>query len=229
MKPTSRDYYFTDNFTAQAMVLQLTANSTGGTVILDRTIFVMQGGGQPADSGTLGGVPVTHVEALKETPEIIVHTVTSLDGLGEGAEVELRIDTQRRQLHSRLHTGGHLVAALIEEILPGAKACGGHHWPGEGRVEFVFNGALPDNFEQMVAAAINNAINADFTVKRTLSHEGIRYVQIGNYPALRCGGTHCWHLKSIGNVTLRGIKLNKDRLRVGYDVSDSQIGKRGAK
>ncbi len=220
MKPTSRDYYFSDAFTAKATVLELTANGTGGLVILDRTVFVPQGSGQPADIGTLGGVNVTHVEAPKDTPDILVHTVASLHGLAEGAEVDICIDVPRRRLNSKLHTGGHLVAALVEEILPGAKAVGGHHWPGEGRVEFVFEGTLPDNFEQTVAAAINNAIATDFSVKRTLSHDGVRHVQIADYPALRCGGTHCWHLKELGSIALRGIKQKKDRLRVGYDVCD---------
>jgi alanyl-tRNA synthetase len=225
---TQRDYYFSDAYTAKARVLQLNASGAGGMVILDHTIFVVQGGGQPADCGTIAGLAVTHVEAPKETPDIIIHTVANLDGLTEGAEVDLRIDVPRRQLHSRLHTGGHLIAALVEEILPGAKACCGHHWPGEGRVEFVFDGVLPDQFEQTVADSITNAINVDCAVKRILSHEDIRYVQIGDYPALRCGGTHCWHLKGIGTVTLRGIKLKRDRLRIGYDVSDVRTSGRGA-
>jgi alanyl-tRNA synthetase len=225
---TERQYYFSDAYTAKAKVLQLSANGTGGIAILDRTIFVVQGGGQPADSGTIGGVKVTHVEAPKETPDIIIHTVSSLYGLAEGSEVDLSIDAPRRQLHSRLHTTGHLIAALVEEFLPGAKACGGHHWPGESRVEFIFEGILPDQFEQTVADAITNAINADYLVKRTLSHENTRYVQIGNYPALRCGGTHCWHLKGIGSVTLRGIKLKRDRLRIGYDVNDARSNGHGA-
>lgn len=217
---TQRDYYHSPAFTAKATVLKLTPNGTGGFVILDRTIFCVQGGGQPADTGTIAGALVTHVEAPKDTPDII-HTVASLDGLTEGAEVDLRIDVPRRQLHSRLHTGGHLLAALVEEILPGTKACGGHHWPGEGRVEFIFEGIVPGNFEQALTTAIANAIATDQSVKLTISNEGDRYVQIGEYPALRCGGTHCWHLKELGTLTLRGIKQKKDRVRVGYDVTDA--------
>jgi Ser-tRNA(Ala) deacylase AlaX len=218
---TERLYYFADNFTANATVLQVCANGAGGTVILDRTVFVPQGGGQPADSGTLNGVPVTHVEAPKERPEIILHTVTRIDGLAVGAKVDLRIDAPRRQLNTRLHTAGHLIAALVEEVLPRARACGGHHWPDEARVEFVFEGVLPDQFEPLVAAALINAIHLDHSVKKIMSHEGVRYVQIAHHPALACGGTHCWSLKGIGSITLRGIKQKKDRLRIGYDVSDA--------
>jgi len=217
---TQRDYYHSSAFAAKATVLKLTSNGTGGTIVVDRTIFCVQGGGQPADHGTIAGVDVTHVEAPKDA-DFILHTVASLDGLTVGAEVDLRIDIRRRQLNSRLHTAGHLVAALVEEILPGAKACGGHHWPGEGRVEFVFEGVLSDQFERIVAAAVINAIHLDHSVKKIMSHEGVRYVQIADHPALRCGGTHCSSLKEIGSITLRGIKQKKDRLRIGYDVSDA--------
>ena len=225
---TQRDYYHSPAFTAKATVIKLTPSGTGGFVILDRTIFCVQGGGQPADTGTIGGAVVTHVEAPKDTPDIIIHTVTSLDGLNEGAEVDLRIDVSRRQLHSRLHTGGHLLAALVEELLPAMKAVGGHHWPGEGRVEFIFGGVVPDDFEQALTTAITNTIATDLPVKRSISHEGDRYVQIGEYSALRCGGTHCWHLKELGSITLRGIKQKKDRLRIGYDVSDARPDERCA-
>jgi Ser-tRNA(Ala) deacylase AlaX len=218
---TIRDYYYSPAFTAKATVLKLIPNGTGDIVILDRTIFCVQGGGQPADTGTIAGAIVTHVEAPKDTPDIIHHVVASLDGLTEGAEVDLRIDVPRRQLHSRLHTGGHLLAALVAEILPGSRACGGHHWPGEGRVEFIFEGTPPDNFEQALTTSIANAIAADFSVKRTISHDGERYIQIGEHPALRCGGTHCWHLKELGTLTLRGVKQKKDRLRIGYDVAEA--------
>jgi Ser-tRNA(Ala) deacylase AlaX len=37
----------------------------------------------------------------------------------------------------------------------------------------------------------------------------VLYVQIGEHPALRCGGTHCLHLKDLDSVTLRGIKKKK--------------------
>ncbi|MBL9144126.1 MAG: hypothetical protein JNM99_10650 [Verrucomicrobiaceae bacterium] len=215
---TIRDYYQSPAIAMKATVLQITPSDTGGTVILDHTLFCVQGGGQPADHGTIAGIPVTHVEAAKDS-DIVFHSVSSLEGLKEGSEVELRIDVPRRVLNSKLHTGGHLLAALVEEILPGSKACGGHHWPGEARVEFIYDGQLPSDFEQALCTMIDNAVANDLTVKRSLTNEGDRFVQIGEYPALRCGGTHCWSLKQLGRLIVRGIKQKKDRLRIGYDVS----------
>lgn len=228
MNPTIRDYYFDDTCSGKATILQLTPNESGGTVILDRTIFVPQGGGQPADSGVIGNTSVTHVEAPKELPDIIVHSVASVDGLAVGTEVNLRVDGSRRQLHSRLHTGGHLIAALVEQIALGARPCGGHHWPGEGRVEFIFeSGTIPDTFEQELKVAIDMAIDANLSIRKKLSIEEIRYVQIADYPALRCGGSHCINLKEIGGIILRGSKLKKGRLRVGYDVTDGIVVSKG--
>jgi Ser-tRNA(Ala) deacylase AlaX len=219
---TDRIYYFSDAFTTKAVVTTLTRNGAGGFVILDRTVFVPQGGGQPADNGSIGNAVVTHVEAAKDASNAIIHTVSRLDGLAEGGEVDIRIDVQRRQLHSRLHSSGHLIAAIVEELLPSARACGGHHWPGEARVEFSFEGSLPESFSHRLSDVIANAISADHNIQRTLALDGERYVQIATYPALRCGGTHCAHLKEIGGIVLRGIKQKKDRLRIGYDVSDDQ-------
>jgi Ser-tRNA(Ala) deacylase AlaX len=167
---TERLYYFCDAFVATATVLKLTHSGNGGHVILDRTTFCVQRGRQPADTGTIGAASVTHVESPKDTPKIVIHTVADIDGFADGAEVDLQIDVPRRQLHSRLHSAGHLLAGLVEEILPGAKACGGHHWPGEARGEFIFEGVLPANLERSLAAAIANAIVEDLSVRRTMSH-----------------------------------------------------------
>jgi len=221
---TERLYFFSDAFVATATVLQVTPSGVGGYVILDRTLFCAQSGGQPGDSGSIAGAQVTHVEVAKD---FIIHTVSNVGGLTEGAEVDLRIDALRRQLHSRLHSGGHLLAALVEKIVPDARARGGYHWPGKGRVEFSFEGSLPADFESTVVAAIDHAITADISIKRFMTHEGARYVQIGEYPALRCSGTHCWHLKELGNLTLRGIKRKKNRLQIGYDVTNAPLYKYG--
>ena len=219
---TQRDYYFGGALTGTATILQCQPSDKGLLVALDRTIFVPQGGGQPCDLGTIGGSPVLHVEAGVDDPEILWHLIQPRDGIVAGLIVELRIDPDRRRLNSRLHSGGHLLAALVEQALGGAaKACGGHHWPsGEARVEFICETSPGPELQSQIETAISNAIHIDHIVRASLADDGNRYVQIGNYPLMRCGGTHVARLQELGSIVLRSVKHKKGRLRVGYDVTE---------
>ncbi len=77
---------------------------------------------------------------------------------------------------------------------------------------------MPEGFGPGLQAASDAVVRADWPVRRMLCHDGERYVQIANFPALRCGGTHCWHLGSLGGVTVRGFKRQRGQFRVGYEV-----------
>ena len=99
------------------------------------TLFHPQGGGQKADRGTIGGRAVTHV-AHADGGEVN-HYLDSTDGLSVGDAVEIAVDAEWRQLNARWHTAGHLIAAVVEKLFPTLQGVAGHHWPGEGRVEFA--------------------------------------------------------------------------------------------
>ena len=47
----------------------------------------------------------------------------------------MNVDAEKRQLHSRLHTGGHLLSHVMETF--GWKPTKGHHWPDEGRIQYI--------------------------------------------------------------------------------------------
>jgi len=91
-----------------------------GGVVLDRTFFYPAGGGQPADHGHLSarsGSPVPVIDVTKAGASAIhrVRRLTSSDTAAwqVGDEVEGTIDWERRHRHMRLHTGQHLLSALI--------------------------------------------------------------------------------------------------------------------
>jgi alanyl-tRNA synthetase len=80
-------------------------------VVLDRTAFYPEGGGQPADRGTLGGVPVADV---REEDGVVLHV---LDGPAPSGPVACEVDWGRRFDHMQQHHGQHLLSAAFERLL----------------------------------------------------------------------------------------------------------------
>ena len=102
-------YYQDPYLTAfTARVLTCEPSKTGYLVTLDRTAFYPEGGGQPADHGTLGGVAVTDVH---EKDGVIFHTCNA--PMEIGTEVEGAIDWPRRFDHMQQHSGEHILSGLL--------------------------------------------------------------------------------------------------------------------
>ena len=99
-----QDAYLTE-FTAQ--VLSCEPKGREWQVVLDRTAFYPEGGGQPADHGTLGSVPVTDVH---EKGGVIIHTCAAPVELGP---VEGRVDWARRFDHMQQHSGEHIISGIL--------------------------------------------------------------------------------------------------------------------
>ena len=102
--------FYEDAFlrTFDASVLSCEAAKGGFAVVLDRTAFYPEGGGQPADHGTLGGARVLDVH---EKDGVITHTC---DGpLSVGQTVHGEIDWERRFDHMQQHSGEHIVSGML--------------------------------------------------------------------------------------------------------------------
>lgn len=106
---TVKLYYenaYTQDFTA--VVQSCEAVKNGFAVTLDRTAFYPEGGGQPADHGTLGEARVLDVH---EKDGVVTHLCDR--ALSEGAEVSGRIDWARRFDHMQQHSGEHIISGLL--------------------------------------------------------------------------------------------------------------------
>lgn len=216
---TTRLYYTESRLTGTSIIRSLINGDTNG-VILAETLFHPQGGGQKADVGLIGNAHVLHV-VNREDGEVI-HCVDSLDGLSVGDEVPLQVDLAHRSLSSRLHTAGHLVAAVGEALVSSLKGRAGHHWPGEARVDFEIGGTEPDeSFEVQLKGELSRLISLDLPVHATPPDSPPRLVQIGEYRPIPCGGTHVKSLGDIGPIEIRKMKKSKGLLRISYDVSIS--------
>lgn len=102
--------YYADAFMTEftATVLTCAPGKTGFLVTLDRTAFYPEGGGQPADHGTLNGAAVTDVH---ERDGVIVHTVEKAVEIGEN--VTGIIDWARRFDHMQQHSGEHILSGIL--------------------------------------------------------------------------------------------------------------------
>ena len=106
---TEKLYYqdpFMQEFTATVLACEEAKNSF--KVVLDRTAFYPEGGGQPADHGALGGAAVTDVH---EKDGVIFHTCDQAVEIGE--TVTGRIDWARRFDHMQQHSGEHIISGIL--------------------------------------------------------------------------------------------------------------------
>lgn len=205
---TERLYYTSDATQSVVRVLSCTAEADGRyAIVLDKTLFHPQGGGQPADRGSINGVAV---ESIIQRGENVIHILPEPLATGE---VMLEVDAETRALHSRWHSAGHLIGYAAGQH--GWQPIKAHHWPGEGKVTFIAGeGAeVPDSdrltasIETWIAAGLPRHVEFD---------KGRRRVSFGNLPAYECGGTHVFGLQNVGKLVISSIKQKKGQLTIGY-------------
>lgn len=194
----------------QARVLSCEESENGWLVELDRTIFYPTGGGQPCDTGTLGGADVTETFLRGET---VLHRCTA--ALPVGADVTGEIDWARRLDLMQQHSGEHLVSGLIHARF-GYENVGFHL--GADLVTIDFNGEVDEQALQELERAANEAVWADFAPhiwypepdelahlpyrsKKALTG-AVRLVQFGDIDLCACCGTHVAHTGEIGLIKL---------------------------
>lgn len=191
-------------------------------VRLNETIFHPQGGGQPGDLGDIDGHPV--IQTLKErlgsvTHFEVNHCFDTPLPFHVGQTVTLNIKKEIRLLNMCMHSAGHLIAHLIEQDHPLLKVVDGHHFPGEGRIRFEGETSLETSaISERLQRSLFEEINRKTPINTVFTQEGTRTVQIGLFPSVPCGGTHIQTLAELGTVNIRYIKIEKQKISVGYHV-----------
>jgi len=194
-------------------------------VVLDRTPFYAEGGGQQADTGVLrgDGFTVTVHDVQSPVAGLIVHRGVVADGeVVVDAPVHAEVDITRRQAISRSHSATHLVHAGMRRALGDSAAqAGSLNAPGRLRFDFTSPaGAVPPSVLADVEAEVNAVLLDDHEVRDfTTSQEearrigalaffgekygdSVRVVEIGDYSRELCGGTHVRRSGQLGVVKL---------------------------
>ena len=204
-------YLASDDLECTGRVLSCRETQEGlWAVVCDRTVFHPQGGGQPSDIGLINDVSVRKVI---HTPDAIIHLCEApLEG-----EVSMAVDGKTRRLHSRLHSAGHIIGFVGDEL--GWHATKGNHFPGESRV--VFEPKNPKAIQLTEAEVLQSEVNALISKKlerRITEIDGLRYLTWGDLRAYPCGGTHVANTEEIGKVTISKIKMKKGQISVSYSL-----------
>lgn len=205
-----------------ATVISCEEGKKGFLVVLDETAFYPEGGGQPADHGTLGGVRVLDVH---EKNGQVVHFT---DGpLEKGQKVEGRIDWERRFRHMQEHSGEHLVSGLIHSHF-GYDNVGFHM--GSEEVTIDFNGIVTWDRLLEIEREANGIIyddreiyadfppaeelkTLDYRSKKELDGD-IRIVKIPGGDVCACCGTHVRTTGEIGIVKFLSMIHYKGGVRI---------------
>jgi len=196
-------------------------------LVLDRTPFYAEGGGQLADGGRLrldSGAVVQVRDVQSPISGLIVHRASVLSGevaVGDAAHAE--VDVQRRRSISRAHTATHMVHKAIREALgETATQAGSENAPGRFRFDFTAHQAVPasvlKDVEQRVNAILleDLAVHAEIMTQAEAVESGamalfgekygdaVRVVSVGEWARELCGGTHAERTTQLGLVTLLG-------------------------
>jgi alanyl-tRNA synthetase len=196
-------------------------------VVLDRTPFYAESGGQVADAGSLtwDGGRAEVLDVQRPVKGLVAHQVRVLDGeLREGAELTAEVDREWRLSACQAHSGTHVVHAALRQVLgPQALQSGSYNRPGYLRLDFAWQGALSAQQRHDIEDVANAAVRADHRVSATYMTlpeaqaigalalfgetygEQVRVVEIGGpWSRELCGGTHVQGSAQIGTLALTG-------------------------
>ncbi|MFI6908409.1 alanine--tRNA ligase [Nonomuraea sp. NPDC050394] len=194
-------------------------------IVLDRTPFYAESGGQDSDAGTLTGAGFAGevIDVQRPVKGLVVHQVQVTGGtVGVGAAVHAAVDPEWRTGARQARSGTHVVHAALREVLgPAALQSGSYNRPGYLRLDFSWPGGLSAATRSEVEEAANLAIRRDLPVEvRHMSlpearaegalalfgetyDETVRVVEIGGaWSRELCGGTHVDHAAQIGSIAL---------------------------
>ena len=206
-------------------VLGLAGSDDQVQVVLDRTPFYAEGGGQVGDRGELvgpGGRLL--VDDTQRAGDAIVHLGRLEGELPIGAPVEARVDEERRWAAARNHTGTHLLHRALRDVLgEQAKQAGSWVGPDALRFDFPATAATPPEALREVEERVNRqirrnapvnpeqmsltdaqALGADMFFGEKYVPESVRVVRVDGYSRELCGGTHVAATGQIGSFRITG-------------------------
>lgn len=224
-------YEDTDRFECEAAVLARTEWKGSPAVVLDGTVFYPEGGGQPCDLGTIGGVEVVDV---RERDGEILHVLAGSLPEGEGP-FRCLVDGERRRDHMEQHTGQHLLSSRVLKLAGGATVS--FHL---GQEYSTIDVDLPelsretaDRIEDEIARIIREGHPvtihvcppenvSDFPLRRPPppGEEALRIVDLDGLDYSACCGTHLSNTGRIGALRILRTEKYKAMTRIYFSAGE---------
>jgi alanyl-tRNA synthetase len=212
-------------------------------IVLDRTPFYSEAGGQLSDGGFItlaNGATIEIDDVQSPVPGLFVHRGRISEGAIEvGSDVFARIDEERRMAISRAHTATHMVHKAFRESLgESATQAGSENSPGRFRFDFPSTGAVPVSVLHDVEARVNSLLieNLSVTAQEMSQAEAksigamalfgekygerVRVVSVGDWARELCGGTHVTQSAELGLVKL----LSETSIGAGVRRVEALVG-----
>lgn len=225
---TTEKLYYADpylqQFTANIIKAEPFADGNWG-VVLDKTAFYPEGGGQPSDTGWLADIPVL---AVSEKQGEIVHITA---GKPAGVTVEARIDWTRRFDHMQQHSGEHLLSGVFGDLY-GAENIGFHLGADSVYIDVTIETLSAEQVSVVEDTAnayifANKPVSSRFITEAELDNYHLRKRPAKNYASIRlvtiagvdccpCGGTHVSATGEIGLVKIRSWERRAGAVRVDF-------------
>jgi len=218
----------------------------GQQVVLSETYFYPEGGGQPADRGSLGGTEVVDVQARDGA---VVHDLAAEPTFAAGETVRGTVDAEYRTYLMRAHTASHALYGAGRTLLADLGYGGFGITDEKVRVDFATSTRIDDEtlveLERLTNRAVwesrevtwrelprSDALARDDVAFNTKTEEGVtgetvRIVEIDGWDVAACGGTHVGNTREIGPVTVLARSNPGEGLtRVEFAVGPVAIDRR---
>lgn len=236
--PTERLYYldsYLATFTARVLEAREAGNHT--EVVLDRTAFYPEGGGQPADTGALGGA---RVEGVVEKDGRVVHQVR---GPVPSGEVAGEVDWERRFDHMQQHTGQHVLSQAFERLL-GAQTVSFHMGRAAATIDLGISELSQEQViqvEELCSRVVGESRPvkvhmlapsdlARFELRKGTDRlDRIRVIEVEGFDAIPCGGTHVRSTSEVGLIKVVRWDRRGANTRVEFLCGDRALADYRAK
>lgn len=238
---TTERLYYADSYTLsfEADVLEVTAHGERPALVLNRTYFYPEGGGQPADRGTLNGVRVLDVQT-RPSDRAVLHV---LEAPLQARRVTGEIDGERRRDFRLHHSGQHILSQALERIAA-AHTLSVHMSEASMTIDVDRVDIAPEEWE-----AVENLANrivledrpvrawfpkpkelAALNIRKLPEVEGkVRVVDVGGFDLTACGGTHVARTGEIGVIKVVKAERRGTSTRLEFKCGERALSDYRAK
>lgn len=232
--------YLTDSYLTElkAKVISCIKHGQNWEIILDKTIFYPQGGGQPSDAGEITGPNgKANIKHVRMQIDEVVHECTITGEINSGDIVDCKINWNNRINNMRVHSAGHIVHEAVMQIAPYLAPTKGEH----GKNAYIeYQGSLTIDKGIQIEKQANQIISenrklitefvsleelkqrASYVPEHLPKHKPLRILEIEGFKAIPDGGTQVKNTNEVGQISITKIENEDDKVRVYYAIETKQ-------